>query len=156
MNNTCYDLMLEAIFMCNMLEDQLSFPLYACSREAIKRYRPFLEALGLTYTQYIMLLAIWENGAISVRDLGRKLYLDSGTLTPVLKHLEQVGFITRRRWEKDERVLIVTITDKGLELRARAQELSGLIPAAPLADEEVAQLRHLLDRFLQGVEDTAD
>jgi DNA-binding MarR family transcriptional regulator len=121
MNNTCYDLLLEAILMCNMLEDQLSFPLYACSREAIKRYRPFLEALGLTYTQYIMLLAIWEEGCISVRDLGRKLYLDSGTLTPVLKHLEQVGFITRRRWEKDERVLIVTITDKGLELRARAQ-----------------------------------
>ena len=74
----------------------------------------------------------------------------------MLKHLEQVGFITRRRWEKDERVLIVTITDKGLELRARAQELSGLIPAAPMSAEEAAQLRQLLDRFLQGVEDTAD
>lgn len=134
----------------NALEDQLSFPLYACSREAIKRYRPFLEAMGLTYTQYIMLLAIWENGAISVRDLGRKLYLDSGTLTPVLKHLEQVGVISRRRWEKDERVLIVTITDKGLALRDRAQELSGLIPAAPLPEEEVAQLRQLLEKFLQG------
>jgi len=80
-----------------LLENQLCFPLYACSREVIKRYRPYLDALDLTYTQYITLMVIWEEGTVSVRDLGKRLYLDSGTLTPVLKHLESRGIITRRR-----------------------------------------------------------
>ena len=133
------------------LEEQLCFPLYACSREAIKRYRPFLDALELTYTQYIMLVVIWETGTISVRDLGRKLYLDSGTLTPVLKHLEQRGLITRRRWDKDERVLMVTTTEQGQELHARAQAQAELTPIPmSLSAEESAQLLQLLNKLLQS------
>jgi len=97
-----------------LLQNQLCFPLYACSREVIKQYRPYLDTLGLTYTQYITLMVIWAEGTVSVRDLGKQLYLDSGTLTPVLKHLEAEGYITRRRCPADERVLLVTITEEGI------------------------------------------
>ncbi|MBR3763787.1 MAG: MarR family transcriptional regulator [Clostridia bacterium] len=131
------------------LENQLCFPLYACSREVIKRYRPHLDAVGLTYTQYITLMVIWAEGTVSVRDLGRRLYLDSGTLTPVLKHLEAVGYITRRRCSTDERVLLVTITDEGLALRDRVAHVPGEMAAAcPLDAEEKATLNRLLGKFL--------
>ncbi len=93
------------------LERQLCFPLYACSREVIKKYRPFLDAVGLTYTQYVAMMVFWEMQSVSVKELGERLYLDSGTLTPVLKHLEQKGYITRRRSAEDERVLIASLTD---------------------------------------------
>ena len=95
------------------LENQLCFPLYAASREIIKIYHPFLSKLDLTYTQYITMMVLWEVKKISVKDLGKKLYLDSGTLTPLLKTLEKRGFITRERSEEDERVLVVEITEEG-------------------------------------------
>ena len=132
-----------------LLENQLCFPLYACSREVIKLYRPYLDALGLTYTQYIALMVIWEEGTVSVRDLGKRLYLDSGTLTPVLKHLEAVGYITRRRCPSDERVLLVTITDTGKELRERAVDVPGkLAQCVKLEADEVATLYRLLYKLL--------
>ena len=106
-----------------LLENQLCFPLYAASREVVKRYRPHLDALGLTYTQYIVLMVVWAQGTVSVRDLGKRLYLDSGTLTPVLKTLEKAGYISRRRSSEDERVLLVSVTDAGLALRERAVEV---------------------------------
>ena len=93
--------------------NQLCFPLYACSREIIKRYKPFLDEIDLTYTQYIAMMVLWEQEQCSVKVLGQKLYLDSGTLTPVLKSLEQKGFIRRFRSESDERVLLVELTKDG-------------------------------------------
>ncbi len=134
-----------------LLENQLCFPLYACSREVIKQYRPYLDAVGLTYTQYITLMVIWAEGTVSVRDLGKRLYLDSGTLTPVLKHLESVGYITRRRCQEDERVLLVTITKEGMALRDRVADIPGtLAKCVKLNDEEAATLYRLLYKLLEA------
>lgn len=131
------------------LENQPCFPLYAASREVIKRYRPYLDAMELTYTQYIVLLVIWEHGTISVRDLGRKLYLDSGTLTPVLKTMEQAGLITRRRSTRDERVLMITITETGLALQEKAQEIPAAIrESLGLNEKELQTLMQLLNKIL--------
>lgn len=143
MNEKNYDALL--------LEKQLCFPLYACSREVIKRYRPYLDKLGLTYTQYIVLMVVWQEGTISVRDLGRRLHLDSGTLTPVLKHMEQRGLITRRRCSSDERVLLVTITEKGMALREDAVEIPAkLAGCARLDSEEMQTLHRLLNKILNA------
>ena len=133
------------------LENQLCFPLYACSREVIKLYRPYLDELGLTYTQYITLIVIWAEGTVSVRDLGKRLYLDSGTLTPVLKHLEADGYITRRRCPTDERVLLVTITESGLALRDRAADIPGKLGQRVKLDaDEAATLYRLLYKLLEA------
>ena len=130
------------------LENQICFPLYAASREVIRRYRPYLDALGLTYTQYIVLLVIWEHGTISVRDLGRILCLDSGTLTPVLKTLEKAGLIDRRRSVQDERVLMITLTQAGSALQEKALEIPSAIRSSlPLDDEEMQTLAKLLDKI---------
>ena len=135
------------------LENQLCFPLYAAAREIIKRYRPHLDPLGLTYTQYIAMMVIWEEGTVSVRDLGRKLFLDSGTLTPVLKSLEEKGFVRRYRCSEDERVLLVETTPEGLALRERAAgvpaEMGGCVRIAP---EEAAELYRLLYKLLGGLQ----
>lgn len=137
-----------------LLENQLCFPLYACSREVIKRYRPHLDALGLTYTQYVVLMVIWAEGTISVRDLGKRLYLDSGTLTPVLKTLEKAGVITRQRSRLDERVLMVTITEAGLALREKALSIPEAISSCTkLTAEEAATLYRLLYKTLGTLED---
>ena len=137
-----------------LLENQLCFPLYACSREVIKRYRPHLDALGLTYTQYIALMVIWAEGTVSVRDLGKRLYLDSGTLTPVLKTLEKMGVITRRRSAEDERVLLVTITEAGLALRDKAIDVPKAVTGCVNLDaEEAATLYRLLYKVLASSEE---
>ena len=98
------------------LSSQLCFPLYACAKEIVKKYKPFLDELDLTYTQYITMMVMWENEKVNVKELGELLYLDSGTLTPVLKKLEQKKFIDRCRDKDDERVLNVTLTETGREL----------------------------------------
>ena len=105
------------------LENQLCFPLYACSKEIVKAYKPYLDELDLTYTQYITMMVMWEYKELRVKDVGKCLYLDSGTLTPLLKRLEEKGYITRHRSEKDERDLIVMITEKGEELKERAADI---------------------------------
>ena len=102
------------------LSNQLCFPLYACAKEIVRRYRPYLDELDLTYTQYITMMVLWEQEETSVKDLGSKLFLDSGTLTPVLKSLETKGYIRRCRSANDERVLIASLTDEGRHLRDRA------------------------------------
>ena len=131
------------------LGNQICFPLYAASREVIKRYRPFLDDLGLTYTQYITLMVLWEEKSLSVKELGCRLYLDSGTLTPVLKCLEGKGFISRTRSSEDERVLIVSITPEGEALKERAvvipEKMAGCIQLAP---EDAAGLYRLLYALL--------
>ncbi len=131
------------------LKNQLCFPLYACSREIVKKYHPFLENIDLTYTQYIVMLVMWEDKKVSVKELGEKLYLDSGTLTPVLKSLEAKGFVTRKRSSEDERVLIVEITKKGAELKEQAAEIPPKMGACvDLTPEEAAELHRLLYKVL--------
>ena len=105
------------------LDNQLCFPLYALSKEVIKQYRPYLDKINLTYTQYIAMMVIWEKEKINVKELGKRLYLDSGTLTPVLKSLEAKGFVTRYRSQEDERLLMVEITAEGIALKDKALEI---------------------------------
>ncbi|WP_239614025.1 MarR family winged helix-turn-helix transcriptional regulator [Cohnella mopanensis] len=102
------------------LDNQLCFAVYACSREITKLYQPLLRELGLTYTQYITMLALWEEDHVSVKHLGQRLYLDSGTLTPLLKKLEHLQLITRERDKQDERSVIIALTEQGVQLQERA------------------------------------
>ncbi len=110
----------EQKYDCLKLENQLCFPLYAVSKEIIKHYKPHLDALDLTYTQYITMMVLWEKKSMNVKDLGQNLFLDSGTLTPVLKKLEAKGYIKRERMQKDERNVLITITPEGMALRDNA------------------------------------
>ncbi|MBQ9937928.1 MAG: MarR family transcriptional regulator [Oscillospiraceae bacterium] len=131
------------------LENQLCFPLYAASREVIKQYRPYLDALDITYTQYITMMVLWEEKQISVKDLGKKLFLDSGTLTPVLKSLETKGYISRARSKEDERVLVAEITQKGEQLKEKAVEVPGQVSKCiTLENGEAMQLYRLLYKVL--------
>ena len=132
------------------LRNQLCFPLYAASRELIKCYREYLEQIDLTYTQYIAMLVLWEERRLNVKALGMRLYLDSGTLTPVLKSLEAKGYVLRTRSSEDERVLMVEVTPEGDALKERAMaiphRMNGL---TALSEEEANQLYHLLYKLLE-------
>ena len=131
------------------LKNQLCFPLYAASRELIKCYREYLEQIGLTYTQYIVMLVLWEERVLNVKALGKRLYLDSGTLTPVLKSLEAKGYVIRTRSSEDERRLMVEVTPEGDALKQRATEIPHRMDAlTALSDEEATQLYHLLYKLL--------
>ncbi len=131
------------------LENQLCFPIYACSREVVKKYKPFLNEIGLTYTQYIVMLVLWEKKSMNVKSLGECLYLDSGTLTPLLKKLEAVGLVSRTRLAEDERNLIVTITDKGESLKDKAVNIPlKLASCINLSAEEAKMLYSLLYKIL--------
>lgn len=136
------------------LENQLCFPLYVCSKEIVRRYKPFLDPLDLTYTQYIAMMVMWEEKTVTVKELGEKLYLDSGTMTPVLKKLEAKGYITRERSGKDERSVLVTITAAGEELKKSAaavpEKLGGCVH---LTAEEAGQLYGLLYKLISRITD---
>ena len=105
------------------LQNQLCFALYACSKEITKAYKPFLDQVGLTYTQYITLLVLWENDNITIKELGENLLLDSGTLTPLLKKLDHMGLISRKRDESDERNVILSLTEKGIEMKMHCEHI---------------------------------
>lgn len=136
------------------LKNQICFPLYACSREIIKKYTPFLDALDLTYTQYITMMVLWEKGTVTSKELGSTLCLDSGTLTPLLKKMESKGLLTRKRSAEDERVLIVSITDKGEQLKEQAASVPANISrCAPLDPDEAKQLYALLYKMLGALKD---
>ena len=131
------------------LGSQLCFPLYACSKEIVRRYAPLLEPYNLTYTHYIVMMVLWEKKEVTVSDLGKQLYLDSGTLTPLLKKMEEAGFVTRERCHEDERVVTVTVTEKGMELREKCREIPAKIGmCVPLAQEEAMTLYQLLYKVL--------
>ena len=131
------------------LDYQLCFPLYAASREVIKHYRPILEELDLTYTQYIAMMVMWEEKSISVKDMGARLFLDSGTLTPVLKALEKKKYVTRNRSREDERVLIVEITEKGEALKSQAVTVpTRMAGCIALSQEESMELYRILYKIL--------
>ena len=134
------------------LENQLCFPLYVCAKEVVRRYRPLLEPFGLTYTQYIAMMAFWEHRTLTVGRLGELLHLDSGTLTPVLKKMEKSGWIRRERSRTDERQTIVTITSEGEALRERAAEVpQQMMQCAPLESDESVQLYTLLYKLINSM-----
>ncbi len=136
------------------LDNQLCFPLYACAKEIVRRYKPFLDEIDLTYTQYIAMMVLWEEKEINVKDLGGRLYLDSGTLTPVLKRLEQKGLISRQRDDKDERVLIASITQEGEALKEKAVEIPYKMAGCVKLDEQDAkELYEILHKLLNIFEE---
>ena len=131
------------------LENQLCFPLYAAAKEIVRKYKPFLDELDLTYTQYITMMVMWEEQCITVTKLGEKLYLDSGTLTPLLKKLEQKNYITRQSSKDDERTINVTLTSQGLALRDKALCVpEGMGKCIKLTAEEAACLYKILNKIL--------
>ncbi|MBQ6527474.1 MAG: MarR family transcriptional regulator [Clostridia bacterium] len=131
------------------LENQLCFPLYACARRVIGQYTPLLKPLNLTYTQYIVFLVLWEEKTVTVRELCRKLYLDSGTLTPVLKKMEAQGYIIRKRNSEDERVVTVTLTEEGSALREKAKDIPAQMgKCMTLTEQEIVSLYGILYKIL--------
>ena len=142
---------------CIKLENQLCFPLYVCSKEIVRRYKPFLDELELTYTQYIAMMALWEHETMNVRQLGEYLYLDSGTLTPVLKTLEGKGYVQRKRCETDERSVIVAVTEAGMELREKAITIPPRMGACVnITQEDAVELARILKKIIAGVTNGAD
>lgn len=133
------------------LENQLCFPLYASAREVIKLYKPFLDEIGLTYTQYIAMMVFWEKKTVNVKSLGESLFLDSGTLTPLLKKLENAGFVKRERSAKDERNLEVSITQKGEELKEKAKTIPMRVASCfSLSAEDGKTLYVILQKILKN------
>ncbi len=131
------------------LDNQICFPLYAVAKEIVKKYTPYLNEIDLTYTQYIVMMVMWEHESLSVKELGKKLFLDSGTLTPLLKTLEKKELVTRERSHEDERFLMVTVTKKGMDLREKAIEIPAKMGACiSLTAEEAGQLYTVLHKIL--------
>ena len=132
------------------LENQLCFPLYACAKEVVRRYRPMLEPLGLTYTQYIAMMVMWEHRTITMSQLGQLLYLDSGTLTPLLKKMERQGWIRRERSRDDERNMIIHLTSEGERLRSRVGDVPArMAGCVDLDAQQMQELYRLLHAMLQ-------
>ncbi len=141
MSNPKYDVL--------KLENQLCFPLYAAAREVVKQYRPYLDELDITYTQYITMMVMWEEKEITVKALGEKLFLDSGTMTPVLKSLEAKGYVLRKRSTTDERSVSVFLTDSGVGLKEKAVDIPAKVAGCTnLTAEEGMQLYKILYKIL--------
>jgi DNA-binding MarR family transcriptional regulator len=135
------------------IENQLCFPLYVCSKEIVRKYKPFLDKLDLTYTQYITMMILWEEKNISVKDIGNRLYLDSGTLTPLLKKLENKGYVIRNRDNNDERNVIISITDKGLDLKKDALEVPiNVSKCINLDEKDAKELYRILYKIIEGID----
>jgi len=134
------------------LDRQLCFPLYAAARRVTGVYTPYFKPLGLTYTQYIVFMALWERDGLCMNQLGRILYLDNGTLTPLIKKMEKAGYLTRRRDAEDERMVRVYLTDKGRALREEAKGLPAAAGACVnFPKEKAAQLHGLLHELLDAM-----
>ena len=134
------------------LQNQVCFPLYACSKELVRQYGPYLKELNLTYTQYIVMLVLWEEKKCNVTELGQKLYLDSGTLTPLLKKLESKGYITRTRETSDERCLSVSLTDEGEMLQHKAASVpKSMASCVNLSEDEAKSLYCMLYKILESL-----
>ena len=143
-NNDKYDVL--------KLENQLCFPLYAVSKEIIKKYKPFLDEINLTYTQYITMMVLWAEKEIMVKDLGTKLFLDSGTLTPVLNGLESKGYVVRRRSEKDKRDMYAVITEEGMAVREKAVDIPAKLGGCiSLETEKAMMLYQILHEMMDNL-----
>lgn len=139
------------------LANQLCFPLYAAARNVTGLYTPWLKPLGLTYTQYIVLLVLWEKDGISVSEIGEKLMLDNGTLSPLLKKMEQAGYVARRRCRKDDRVVEITLTDEGRKLQEKAKDIPRQVAGCiDLSPEKAQTLYSLLYELLDNQKDRND
>ena len=137
---------------CLRLENQLCFPLYACAKEVVRQYREPLQALNLTYTQYIVMMVLWEFGEMTEGEIGKKVHLDSGTLAPLLKRLQKVGYINRVRPEGNENKLIIFLTPEGEQLKKMAIKVpSQMQGCIPLSEKDMILLRELLNRALVGM-----
>lgn len=135
------------------LQNQLCFPLYLIAKEITGLYRPFLDELDITYPQYLVMMVLWENDGLSVNHIGEKLYLDSGTLTPLLKRLETKGFITRKRKKEDERVVEVFISETGKALKAKACEIPEKIyKKIDVSEQDWADLKTSVQKILNKIE----
>ena len=138
---------------CLRLENQLCFPLYVCSKEIVRRYRPYLDPLDITYTQYITMMALWEEDGLSVKDLGRRIRLDSGTLTPLLRKLEEKSFIKRDRSSDDERSVTVTVTKTGYELREKAKDIPASVGSClNISEKDATALYSILNRLMESLD----
>lgn len=134
------------------LDNQLCFPLYAVAREVVKKYRLFLEELNLTYTQYITMMVLWEENEVYVKELGEKLYLDSGTLTPVINALEKKGYVEKKRSESDKRDVSVYLTAEGIKLRDKALSIPERLKSCmPLNHEDAKELYRILKLLLENL-----
>ena len=135
------------------LKNQLCFPLYACSKEIIRQYRKPLEKLGLTYTQYVVMMVLWEDGGMTEGDIGKKVYLDSGTLAPLLKRMEKQGIINRVRPDDNERKLFISLTEKGEAMKEQALDVpKAMNGCIDLPEDELKELKRLLDKAVSGME----
>ena len=135
-----------------LLKNQLCFPMYACSRKIVASYTPYLKPLGLTYTQYVVMMVLWEQETVNVGQLGETLRLDAGTLTPLLKRLEAAGYVTRERSKEDERITIISITPEGEALKEKCKDipLEMAKKGSPLSEKNIKELYRLLYLFLDG------
>ncbi|MGF1731839.1 MarR family winged helix-turn-helix transcriptional regulator [Photobacterium kasasachensis] len=132
------------------LENQVCFPLYSAANAVVRAYRPLLNALDLTYPQYLVMMVLWEHNGINVKELGAKLYLDSGTLTPLLKRLETKGLVVRTRGLEDERVRMISLSDEGAALKEKALAIPGEMACKVGGDiEELAQLKYLCEKLVK-------
>ncbi|SIR36776.1 MarR family winged helix-turn-helix transcriptional regulator [Halanaerobium kushneri] len=132
------------------LENQICFPLYALSRKVIQLYKPLLDKYNLTYTQYIIMLVLWEEEKISIKELGEKLYLDSGTISPVVKKLVKQGLLEKFRFKEDERIVMVKLTEKGKEMKEEIVEIPEKLYRNFEGDKEALfQLKENLDKILE-------
>ena len=134
------------------LKTQLCFPLYACSRKIVNSYTPFLKPLGLTYTQYIVFLVLWEEGSSTVGELGKKLFLDEGTLTPLLKKMADKGYVKRERLKEDERVTRISLTAEGEALKEKCKDIPFKIAetVTHLNKEDATDLYRILYKILEN------
>jgi len=133
-----------------LLDNQVCFPLYSAANAVIRAYRPLLDALDLTYSQYLVMMVLWEQDGASVKDIGSRLHLDSGTLTPLLKRLETKGFVVRGRCEQDERVRVLKLTESGAELRAKAKSIPEQMKCKlTLELDELLALKSLCEKVLE-------
>ncbi len=144
----------ESRYDCLKLDNQLCFPLYVSAKEVVRRYKPFLDEIDLTYTQYITMMVMWEEKKLNSKTLGDRLFLDSGTFTPVLKKLEEKGLITRKRDAEDERNLMIEITDRGEALKEKAVMIPAKLGSClKLEKEDAIALYGILRRFLETLKD---
>ena len=137
------------------LDSQLCFPLYAASRKIVNSYTPYLKPLGLTYTQYLVMLTLWEKGNACVGELCHRLYLDNGTVTPLLKKMEEAELVKRCRSKEDERMVTVTVTEKGWALRESAKDIPFRVgTCVPLTQSEAETLYRLIHTFLEKIDNS--
>jgi DNA-binding MarR family transcriptional regulator len=148
-----HDGQLPDAFMVSLrLDEQLCFALYATSRAVTAAYRPFLDDMGITYPQYLVLMVLWERGAVPMKELGASLHLDYGTLSPLIKRLAAAGLIARARRSDDERSVLVTPTERGLELQVKAAcMVTAVFEHLALSLDDAGELRHRLERLAQGL-----